>query len=234
MTKTRSPDLAEVLRASLDARLQELHTALPAKVEKFNKDEQTVDAKPLLQRTEQLDDGTEVTEPLPVITDVPVMFPRSGKFFFTFPIEKGDHVLLIFNERSIDKFIEKGDDTDPVDFRQHHLADAVAYPGFYPKPSKLSGFDSEAAVIGHVDESTDFLTLAGVVNARFKAIEDWLVNTLTIYAQTHEHSYIPPLIPAPIVPAPTTPPHVPPLVVPALSVDPDVGVDTATKKTKAS
>jgi len=233
MTNTRTPDLAEVLRASLDARLQELHTALPAKVEKFDADTQKVDAKPLLKRNVQLDDGTELVEELPVITDVPVVFPRSGKFFFTFPIEKGDHVLLVFNERSIDDFMElAGDDTDPADFRMHHLADAVAFPGFFPTASKLAGFDKEAAVIGNIDEATDFTTLATIVNARFKAIEDWLVQTLTVYAQTHQHTLAGPLIPGP--PSATIPPQIPPAVTPVLTANPDVGKDVAAKNVKVT
>lgn len=149
MTSSRSPELVEVLRAAVEAGLQDLHTALPAKVEKYDAAKQKVDVKPLLKRNVQLDDGTELLEELPVITNVPVVFPRSTGFKLTFPIAAGDHVLLVFIERSIDQFMEKGDDTDPVDFRTHHLADAVAIPGFYPTPVKLKEADVDNMVIGH-------------------------------------------------------------------------------------
>ena len=49
----------------------------------------------------------EIPKPLPVIQSVPVLFPRTKLSFIHFPIEVGDYVLLIFLERSIDKFTNR-------------------------------------------------------------------------------------------------------------------------------
>ena len=104
MGQTRSPDLAEVLRAAVFQGLADTHTAMPGRVEKYDSQRQKADVKPLLKRTVVNLDGTELSEELPVIPDVPVVFPRAGGFFISLPIKKGDFVLLVFCERSIDNY----------------------------------------------------------------------------------------------------------------------------------
>lgn len=147
--QTRSPTNVEVIRAGIAAQLFEVHVALPASIEKYDAAKQKIDAKPLLKRNVVLSDGSELLEELPVITDVPVVFPRGGGFFISLPLAVGDHVLLVFNERSIDKFTQgDGSDTDPTDVRMHDLSDAVAIPGFYPFGSSLADADPDNIVIG--------------------------------------------------------------------------------------
>lgn len=147
--QTRSPDLAEVIKAAIANATGEIHTALPGKVEKYDSAKQRVDVKPLLKKAVINIDGTESTVALPVIPDVPVMFPRAGGFFLTFPIQKGDFVLLVFVERSTDLFLAgPGADTDPVDFRTHDLSDAVAFPCFYPFGKSIKDIDPANMVLG--------------------------------------------------------------------------------------
>lgn len=146
---TRSPGLEEVLRAAVHQGLMDVHTALPGRVERYDPDKQKADVKPLLMRTVIHDDGTELSEALPVIPDVPVMFPRGGGFFISFPVEQGDFVLLVFCERSIDKYLAGyGTDTDPVDLRMHDLSDAVAIPAFYPFAKAISDASGTDLVLG--------------------------------------------------------------------------------------
>lgn len=150
---SRSPEPQEVLRAALEYALGEVHTALPGRVEAYDPATQKADIKPLLQRLVATEEGDELLEELPVLPQVPVMFPRTQGAFITFPVAAGDHVLLVFNERSIDNFIAgDGEDTDPDEYRTHDLSDAVAFLGFYP--------DSKA--IAEADNDTERLT-AGTV-----------------------------------------------------------------------
>ncbi len=148
--QTRTPTLAEVLRAAITAQLGNVHIALPARIEQYDEAEQKINAKPLLQNNVILSDGTEADpDVLPCINNVPVVFPRGGGFFMSLPLAVGDHVLLIFNERSIDKFLQgDGGDTNPTDVRMHDLSDAVAIPGFYPFGSSLADADPDNIVIG--------------------------------------------------------------------------------------
>ena len=149
VTNTRHPNLSEVLRTAVDLALSDVHTALPGRVEKYEARKQKADVKPLLKRTIIAEGGEEIIEEMPIIRDVPVVFPRAGGFFISFPIQKDDYVLLIFNERSIDKFVTgDGGVPDPVDLRMHNLSDAVAIPGFYPFAQALTDADKENLVIG--------------------------------------------------------------------------------------
>lgn len=146
---TRSPSLEEVLRAALDNRLLGVHTALPARVESYDAVSQKINAKPLVRSLTPTADGGEINESVPIITDVPVVFPRAGGFFISLPVQEGDHVLLIFNERSVDKFIAgDGSEVDPIDPRDHDLSDAVALVGFYPFSKSLADAISANLVLG--------------------------------------------------------------------------------------
>jgi len=146
----RTPDLAEVLQAIIDQKLSETHTMLPGRVEKYNTQEQKADIKPLLKHSIVLQNGTEIEpESLPVIPNVPVLFPRGAGFFVSMPINKGDFVMLLFCEKSLDRFMHgAGNETDPVLLHNHSLSDAVALPGLYPFSKKIKDISDQEMVIG--------------------------------------------------------------------------------------
>lgn len=149
MTTQRTPELEDVIRLALDNFQSSFHVALPGRIESYDESTQTANVKPLLKNSFVDADGVDVVEDLPVINSVPVQFMRGGGFFLSFPIVKGDHVLLVFNERSIDKFqTGTGDDTDPVDTRMNNLSDAVAIPGFYPDSKALGDAHPSNTVLG--------------------------------------------------------------------------------------
>ncbi len=129
----RSPTLAEVVQLALESRLRSVHVALPGRIEKYDATQQKADVKPMVSDLSPTRDGEEVEESLPIIPNVPVVFPRGGGYFVTMPLAPGDFVLLVFNERSIDTWASgDGAEKNPDDFRTHNLTDAVAIPGFYP------------------------------------------------------------------------------------------------------
>lgn len=131
----RQPELEDVIEQLIEQRVAQIHVSLPGRVESFNPDDNTVDVKPLIQRPLILQDGTDLAEALPVITAVPVRYPRGAgdQFALVWPLAQGDFVQLIFCERSIDLWLSgDGSDTDPVDLRKHDLSDAVAVPGLTP------------------------------------------------------------------------------------------------------
>ena len=196
MTLSRSPNLAEVLRAAMDNRLADVHVALPGQVEKYDLATQSADIKPLIKRRVETD-GDDLIESLPVIPKVPIVFPRAGGFFISMPIKKGDLVTLIFCERSIDKYTAgKGKDTDPVDLRMHELIDAVAFPGFYPFSESLEDAHADNLVIGEdggkhihvksgeialgVEAPADWVALASLVKTELQAI----INTFNAHIHT--------------------------------------------------
>ena len=126
--KSPTPSLAELLGRSIDARLYDVRTAVPAEVLKYDLKKQCVDVQPLIKKV--YDDG-EALETAKVF-NVPVAFPRAGEAYLALPIKKGDKVLLIVADRSLDKWKSTGGNVDPEDKRKHDLSDAVAIPGCYP------------------------------------------------------------------------------------------------------
>jgi len=146
---SRKTNLQTLLDALLDQRLSNLHTCMPGRVEKYYPDDQSADIKPLQQRIVIDIDGSETVESLPVIPKVPIGYSRNDDYFISFPLKKGSLVLLVFCERSIDKYTSgSGIDTNPVDLRQHDLSDAVAIPMFYPFQKSLRDVHSDNMVIG--------------------------------------------------------------------------------------
>jgi hypothetical protein len=148
--QTRSPTMAEVLKAAVAQGLADTHVALPGVVTKYNATTQRADVKPTVQLPYINDDGSEGTDVLPVIPEVPVLWPRAGGFFLHLPMVAGDTVLLLICERSIDEWnLTSGKvDTDPKDFRKHDLSDAIAIPGLATVPGALSEVLTGGAVFG--------------------------------------------------------------------------------------
>jgi hypothetical protein len=148
MSQLRNPSLSEVIRAHLAHDRSALHVALPAKVESYDATKQLVNVKPLVKDFYFDADGEKQAVSIPVIPNVPVVFPGAGGFRLTFPIAAGDTVLLVFAERSIDVWLEKGTEVDPLDFRRHDLSDAIAIPGLNAKPDAWTGASTSNATLG--------------------------------------------------------------------------------------
>lgn len=121
----RRRSLSEPLRRALRQFSSEIFVSLPARVERYDHTQQRADVLPLLRRAYA--DG--VTEDMPVIPDVPVIWPRSGGAQMTMPVKRGDTVMLVFADRAIDNWLSQGGNIEPNDRRQHDLSDAVAIPG---------------------------------------------------------------------------------------------------------
>jgi hypothetical protein len=141
--------LAQLLGDAFDARLTRLHTALPAEVVSYDPATQTAAVQPLIKEVLIDAEGETSAHTLPQISNVPVMFPRSGGWFCSFPIAKGDTVLLVFAEKSIGRWREQDKLTDPGVVSMHHLSDAMAIPGLFANPRKLPDVHAENMVIGH-------------------------------------------------------------------------------------
>lgn len=181
MKTSRSPTLQEVIQTAIESRLSEVRVALPGRIEKYDAARQAADVKPLIQRRITTAEGGEILESLPVIPDVPVVFPRAGDFFISLPISVGDRVLLVFNDKSIDKFVTgKGEDTDPVDVRNQALSDAVALPGFHPFGEALTSTSSSDIVIGKEGGAQDFVALAAKVFTELAAIKSAITGAVVV------------------------------------------------------
>lgn len=136
MSETAIASLSEAIKLAVDSALKEVHTCLPAVVIKVDHVNQLIDAQITLKR--KLSDKLVN---LPVLVDVPLRYWRSNIFSITFPISIGDHVKIMFAERSIDNWLANGGTQDPQDFRKFSLSDAFAEPVMYPQNNVIPNFD---------------------------------------------------------------------------------------------
>lgn len=139
------PSLASVILMAIEGRLAELHTGLPAKVVTFDAAKGSCSVQPLLRRV--IRDENEAARELvmPVIANVPIIYPGGGEWSMTFPLAVGDIVFLAFAERSLDEWLdaEPGVLVTPGQARKHDLSDAVAITQIRPRTSPIANIDTQ-------------------------------------------------------------------------------------------
>jgi hypothetical protein len=189
----RSPLLSQVMLRAVEAGLARTHVALPAKITKFDSATQLASVQPYLKETHENEDGEEVSAALKVINGVPVQFPGGGDFVITFPVAVGDPCWLVFSDRSLDVWKEKGGIVDPVHLHNHHISDAVAMLGVRSKAGALAEFDTGAVRlgkvggtgiriktgevhlgVGHNEDAANFVALANLVKSEIDALRSYV------------------------------------------------------------
>lgn len=166
-----NPSLAELLNGFRGSVMAGLRVALPGRVERYDVATQLVDVQPLIADTFEEEDGTVSNVRLPLITNVPVIFPGAGGMRITFPIQAGDTVLLVFADRSLDVWQSRGGETAPDDTRRHALTDAMAIPGLHPNSEPHLGADPAVITIGANAGADDFVALSSLVTAQLNALK---------------------------------------------------------------
>ena len=155
-----TPTLEQVIRGAIESRLTEIHTALPGEILTYDPSKQMASIQLTLQRKYVTGELVKV----PVLNDVPVVHPRSGASIVHMPLKPGDHVLVIFSERSIDIWKTQGGHPDPKDARKHHYSDAVAIPGLYPFNAPITIENPDALTIkngqSRIEVKTDSINLS--------------------------------------------------------------------------
>ena len=203
-----SPLLQEVIRNSIEAKLAEVNTAFPGRVEAYDSSNHTVDVRPLLKQRAPSVSGNGALEELPIIPDVPVAFPGGGGFYVTFPLEVGDTVMVVVSQRNIGEWWATGEVTDPKDSRPMPLDGAVAFPALRSSkaPAMTSVIDSDGSVwrVGG-SAATEGIGLGDALQAHLDALESFINN--------HTHVYVPSGTGTPALTTPPTskpvPPHLP-------------------------
>lgn len=149
--------LASSIKQGISSALKDLHTAMPGIVESFDAATQLASVQPAVRRVFITRDSTniEILTPsdLPILINVPVIFPRGGGFSMTFPVKKGDECLLVFCERSIDNWHATGKVKIPGARRFHDLSDATAFVGLSSIPNKVPNYDDTNLQIKKDDDS---------------------------------------------------------------------------------
>lgn len=127
--------LQETLQNAIEHQLDGINTAIPGIVVRADLENSLVDVQPVINFKAY--DGT--TSERPVILGVPLQFPASKTSAFTFPVQTGDTVLLVFSQRGLDVWKRgTGYPTTPSDFRTFDIKDAIAIPGIMPNGMSIN------------------------------------------------------------------------------------------------
>ncbi|AVG77942.1 Gp138 family membrane-puncturing spike protein [Pantoea ananatis] len=135
-----------------------LRVSMPGIIESFDPITCTCSVQPALKGQVADALGNFKSAPLPVLVDVPVIFPRGGGCTITFPVKTGDECLVVFSDRCIDFWWQNGGVQEPVDQRQHDLSDAFAFVGPQSQAQKISGISTTSVQV-RTDDGSSFIEL---------------------------------------------------------------------------
>ena len=136
--------LTEAIKRGITSHIKDLHTQMPGIIRSFDPITQLASVQPAIKRIfKTVEESSEFLVPadLPLLINVLVIFPRGGGFSMTFPVSPGDECLLEFCERSIDRWHETGEISEPLARRFHSLSDATAIVGLSSLKNKVPNYD---------------------------------------------------------------------------------------------
>ncbi|MCU4406513.1 Gp138 family membrane-puncturing spike protein [Acinetobacter junii] len=202
-----SPDQLTIMQDAIKSELANFWTALPCEIDSYDSEAVTVNVQPLIKIPVMTTSGDIETVELPVIQDVPVMFPCAGGFTITHPIKKGDECLVSFADRNIDLWWQSGGIQNPFDMRKHDLSDGFAFFRPQSQTKKISDISTDnleirndennckiqitpggeihfigSKAIFHCDvEMKKTLTVTGII----KSLADVLAKTISLFGHKH-------------------------------------------------
>ena len=164
-TQSQVGDQQQSADALTDFIFTNLRVSMPGIVQSFDPISVTCTVQPAIKCSQPDDAGNEVSASLPLLTDIPVIFPRGGGCTITFPVQEGDECLIIFSDRCNDFWWQSGGIQEPADDRQHDLSDAFIIVGPQSQAKKISNISTNSVQI-RTDGGGSFveLTQSGAVN----------------------------------------------------------------------
>lgn len=133
--------LDETIRRVIENQFLHFHTAMPAVITHYESKNQKAFVKPLIKQTYY---NGKVIE-MPIIVNVPVIFPHNSKAGMKFPLNSGDTVLVIFSESCLERWLSASSNEEVENGydRRFDLSDAIAIPCLYPLNANQFGSDEE-------------------------------------------------------------------------------------------
>jgi phage baseplate assembly protein gpV len=116
---------------AMEGHQKEVWTALPGIIQSFNPMAMTCTVKPAVLIPLKDPETADISQvEIPVLLDVPVIYPSGGGFTLTFPIKNGDECLVIFSSRCIDTWWQNGGYKNQLPLlRMNDLSDGFALIG---------------------------------------------------------------------------------------------------------
>lgn len=131
----------EGITSLINSRLEQLNTAIPAKIQSFNPQTQTVECQCAINR---VDKNTGESVEYPLLVDLPIQYPIAGGFALTLPIKPGDDCLVVFSQKCIDGWHQDGKIKPESENRLHDLSDGIALIGVSSQAGVLANYNTSA------------------------------------------------------------------------------------------
>jgi hypothetical protein len=155
----RIKNQTDLFRRMMDAENINLRVALPGIIESYDPGRQTATVQPAIRENVNINGNQEWTD-IPLLVDVPILFPRAGGYSITFPVAKGDECLVIFADSCYDAFWQSGGVQNQVDRRRHDLSDGLAIITKISQPNRLTGVSTGSLQIRN-DAGNAVIEIAG-------------------------------------------------------------------------
>ena len=140
------PTLAGLFELAKDNIMSELRCVMPGEIVSFNPEEQTAEARIMMQRRK----GGEILE-YPMLVDCPCVVLGGGDSRITFPIKAGDGCIVLFADRDIDSWYAEGKAMPPRTNRRHSISDAFILVGIRHRKNKISDYYADGMEIRQGD-----------------------------------------------------------------------------------
>jgi len=161
----RAPELSNIVKDAVREEILAIWTNLPCEVVSYDPDAVTVEVKPLIRVPVRTPEGSIKMIEIPILQDVPVMFPCAGGFTITHPINVKDECVVSFSSRNIDLWWQSGGVQNPFDTRHHDLSDGFAFFKPQSQAKKIKNISTENLEIRSDDNATKIqITPDGIIN----------------------------------------------------------------------
>jgi hypothetical protein len=149
----------ETFHKALDNLSHDIRCSCPGIIQSYNPLTQTVTVQPAIREKISIN-GNITWMQLPLLINVPVMFPGNSQYSITYPLIKGDECIVYFSDNCYDAFWQNGGIQNQIDLRRHDLSDGICYPTRLSQPNTLSNVSTNSLQIRNA-AGTAVIEIAG-------------------------------------------------------------------------
>ena len=161
-SKDNDIDVLSDLNAFWAAKEVQIYTTMPGEIVEYDAEKRSATVVLGIQMGIRQEDGTLQNKDRPIIYQCPVVFPTGGGATITWPLVKGDKVMVHFSMRCMDDWLDTGQRLPPRFRWKHDINDAIVVPGLTPW-KEVQPAATDGLVLEHESGIKIRLTSAGKV-----------------------------------------------------------------------
>lgn len=115
-----------------------LRCCIPGVIQQYDPKTNTASIQPAIREEIVNEDNTVQYMNLPILVNVPIIFPSCSIGSIKMLLKQGDECLVLFSDLSIDNFWKYANVQNPIEVRRHDLSDGIAIPCVLSQPNTKS------------------------------------------------------------------------------------------------